>query len=66
MDDEGNFVRLEVVRTSLQLLKVKMGFPSTFLSQYLAKVIVPSMHVRFTQARENGRTGRTTEMIQLY
>ena len=29
MDDEGNFVRLEVVRTSLQPLNVKMGFLST-------------------------------------
>ena len=32
MDDEGNFVKLEVVRTSLQPLKAKMGFLSTFLS----------------------------------
>ena len=66
MDNKGNFVRLEAVRTALQPLKAKMRFLSTFLSQYLAKVIVPSVHVRFTWARANGRTGRTTEMIQLY
>ena len=56
----------EVVRTSLQPLKAKMGFLSTFLSQCLAEVIIPSVHIRFTQAGANGRTGRTTEMIQLY
>ena len=32
----------------------------------VAEVIILSTHIRFTQARANGRTGRTTEMIQLY
>jgi len=31
-----------------------------------SEVIVPNVHVRFSLARANGRTGRTIEMIQLY
>ena len=27
---------------------------------------MPSVHIRFSLARANGRTGRTIEMIQLY
>jgi len=36
------------------------------ISQYLTEAIDSSMCVRFTLARVNGRTERTTEMMQMY
>jgi len=36
------------------------------MSQYLTEAIDSSMCVRFTWERVNGRTERTTEMMQMY
>ena len=63
MDNEGDFVRLgsgEDLRATIEGKDgVSVDIPEPNLSQYLAKVIVPSAHVRFTWARANERTGRT-------
>ena len=66
MDDEGNFLRLGSGEDLLATMEGKNGVSVDIpepLSQYLAKVIIPSVHIRFTWARANGRAGRTNEII---